>query len=75
MPTLHKRLNITLRPDLEKALSKIAKRDNMPEATKAADLIRMALEIEEDTAFTSLAKERDTADKNSYIKNKTDIWK
>ena len=62
MPTTKKRLNITLPRDLEKALERFAVRDRVPQATKAAELIRLALTIEEDVAWNRLAKERDTED-------------
>lgn len=58
MPTTKKRLNITLSPDLEKALMKIARRDRVPGATKAVELLRIALEIEEDSVWEMLANER-----------------
>jgi len=59
MATIKRRLNITLSPDLEWALAKIAKRDHVPEATKAAELIQGALLIEEDSVFERLVSVRD----------------
>jgi len=59
MATTKKRLNITLNSDLEKMISKIAKRDNVPEATKAAELLEMAILVEEDIAWDTLAKNRE----------------
>lgn len=59
MTTTKKRLNITLSPDLEKAISIVAKRDNVPEATKAAELLELAILIEEDVAWDLLAKDRE----------------
>ncbi|KKS43735.1 hypothetical protein A3I25_00910 [Candidatus Nomurabacteria bacterium RIFCSPLOWO2_02_FULL_42_17] len=58
--TTKKRLNITLSPDLNWSISKIAKRDKVPTATKAAELIRLALIIEEDSVWEKLAGGRDT---------------
>ena len=45
--------------DLEKMLSDIAKRDRVPQATKATELLRVALEIEEDRAWARIAEKRD----------------
>lgn len=45
---------------MELALKSAAKRDNVSVSSKATELIRLALEIEEDVALTSIAKERDT---------------
>lgn len=58
MPTTKKRLNITLSKDMEEALSAIAKRDNVPEATKAASLLQYALETEEDEILDTIATDR-----------------
>ena len=58
MPTTKKRVNISLPPDLERELARVAKRDAVPEATKAAQLLRVALEIEEDAAFDAIASKR-----------------
>ena len=45
--------------DLEKMLSEVAKRDHVPQATKATELLRIALEIEEDQVWANLAQKRD----------------
>ena len=58
MTTTKKRVNISLSPDMEKVLTKLAKRDSVPEATKAVERLRTALEIEEDVVFGKLAEER-----------------
>jgi predicted DNA-binding protein len=58
MPTLKKRLNITLPDEMRIYLKKLAVKDGVPEATKAAELLRMALEIEEDTYFATIADVR-----------------
>jgi len=60
MPTTKRRINISLSPDLESALATLARRDDVPEATKAADLLRIALEIEEDHVWDTIASRRDT---------------
>ena len=44
--------------EVDKTLGRLAKRDDMPEATKALDLIRLALEIDEDCYFEAIAEER-----------------
>ena len=40
---------------------KLAKRDQMPQATKAEHLLRFALEIEEDDVLNIVAKGRDSS--------------
>ncbi|MEK7218467.1 MAG: hypothetical protein AAB728_03300 [Patescibacteria group bacterium] len=59
MPTSKKRMNLSLPPDVEEALARLAKRDRVPQATKALYLLRLALEIEEDDMLNALASERD----------------
>lgn len=61
MPTIKTRINVTLSPDVERVLARVAARDAVPAATKAAYLIRLALEIDEDEAWDALARKRDTA--------------
>lgn len=53
------RINISIPQDVRRALERLAKRDEMPEATKAAELIRHALECEEDEVWDSVARSRD----------------
>jgi len=69
MPTAKKRINITLSKPMEKALYKLAKRDAVPEATKAADLLSFAIEIEEDILLGQIAGKRDSA-KVKFISHK-----
>ena len=73
MATTKKRINITLSPELERALTAISKRDKMPEATKAALLIESALLIEEDSVWEALALARDT--KNAKFVSHEEAWK
>lgn len=73
MPTTKKRLNLTLPPDIEKAIRLLAKRDNTSEAGKAVEMIRMSLELEEDRLLSLIAEERDTPDAQ-FISHE-DIWK
>lgn len=62
MSTTKSRINISLPDDARDALAKAARRDQMPEATKAARLLEIALEIEEDTYWEAIAAERDKPD-------------
>lgn len=73
MPTTKKRINISLSENMELAISKLAWRDQVPEATKAAELIRLALEVEEDGVWDKLATKRDT--KNAKFLSRARAWK
>ncbi len=61
MPTLKKRLNITLSPEMEGAIKQLAKRDKVPQARKITELLLAALEIEEDSVWDELAGKRDAS--------------
>lgn len=58
MPTLKKRINISVSKDIEQAIAKLAKRDSMPQATKAAQLLAQAIESEEDAIWDAIVTER-----------------
>ena len=58
MPTTKKRINITVNSELEKIIGLLAKRDNMPQATKTVELLKKAIEIEEDDVWNMIAEER-----------------
>lgn len=58
MPTMKKRLNVTLKKDTAVYLKKMALRDDVPEATKASELIETALELEEDLHLSHIADQR-----------------
>lgn len=73
MPTTKPRLNISLSEDMKMALKKLARRDRVPEATKAARLIEIALEIEEDQIWNALAERRD-AKKARFVSHRQ-AWK
>lgn len=60
MPTTKTRMNISLPEEVSDALIKIARRDRVPRATKAARLLEVALEMEEDQAWDVIAEKRDT---------------
>jgi hypothetical protein len=72
MPTAKKRLNMSVPADIDEALSALAKRDDMPQATKALYLIRLALEIEEDDVWNAIAEKRDT--KNAKFVSHEKAW-
>ncbi len=44
---------------MKSALAKLARRDRIPQATKAARLLETALEIEEDRIWDAIAQKRD----------------
>ena len=72
MPTAKKRLNMSLPEDVEQALAKLSKRDDVPQATKALYLLRIALEMEEDDIWNAIAEKRDV--KNARFLSHEKAW-
>lgn len=62
MPTLKKRINLSLTDEVRNALARLSRRDGVPQATKALRLLETALELEEDQVWDNLATHRDTND-------------
>ncbi len=60
MATTKKRINISVSRELDTMLGRLAKRDQMPQATKAEHLLIKALELEEDEVLNFVAMSRDT---------------
>lgn len=74
MGTDKKRVNVSLPKPAYKALSFLAKRDDVPLATKATFLIEEALELEEDIALDALALQRKKRGKLSHLSHKQ-VWR
>ena len=72
MPTTKKRINISVSKEVNETLQRLARRDQMPQATKAEHLLTMALEFEEDEVLNSIASRRDR--KNSTFVPHTAAW-
>ena len=72
MATTKQRINITLPDSISDALIGFAKRDHMPRATKAAELLKLGLEIEEDRVWDDLARKRDTKGAKYILHDK--VW-
>ena len=74
MPTTKARINITADKDIERSLAAAAKRDGVPKASKAAELLRLALDLEEDLLLSAIADER-LAQKNIKWLSHKEVWK
>lgn len=55
-------MNISLPAEIKRAVIQLAKRDQMPAATKAEHLLELALELEEDLVWDQIAAKRDIKD-------------
>ncbi|MFA6099631.1 MAG: toxin-antitoxin system, antitoxin component [Patescibacteria group bacterium] len=73
MPSNKTRINLTVPAVMERDLQRIAKRDDRSLATTALDLLRLALEIEEDGALLGITKQRDK--KSVVFVSHASAWK
>lgn len=73
MATIKRRLNITLPFEVESALKRVSLKDKVPQATKAIELIKLALETEEDLYFVEVSEKR-LKEKAKFIDHKS-AWK
>lgn len=64
MATTKDRIIVSVSKDTKEALTYMAKRDQKPLATKAADLLEEALELEEDRALEGIIQGRLNGKKN-----------
>ncbi|MFH1759272.1 MAG: hypothetical protein ABH822_01775 [Patescibacteria group bacterium] len=67
-----KRINISVSDDINQVLSKLAHRDKVPVATKTLELLKEAIQIEEDEVWEELAEARDQKNVN-YLSHKQ-VW-
>lgn len=74
MTTTKDRINITADSETKLALSRAAKREKVPVATKAAELIRIGLSLEEDIYLAKVAERREGSHKGRYITHEK-VWK
>jgi len=73
MPTQKARINLAVPKDMEKIIKQIAKRDQVPVATKTLQLLKEALELEEDKILSAIGDARFTDDAK-WI-SKEEVWK
>lgn len=74
MPTMKKRINVTVNKDLERGISILAKRRQMSKSAVLAELAKEALELQEDLDWARIVEER-MKKKVKFIPNSDAIWK
>jgi len=73
MPTTKKRINLSVADKLYTTLARLAEQDSVTPTTKALELLRQAMEIEEDRVLGAIAKERDK--KGVHYISHNAVWK
>ena len=74
MPTKNPRINVVLEKPLYRSVEHLAKRDGLSLSLKVRDLVREALEIEEDIALATLAKSREKTFKKKRALTHEKVW-
>ncbi|MBF0327715.1 MAG: toxin-antitoxin system, antitoxin component [Nitrospirae bacterium] len=74
MPTKNPRINVMLERPLYDAIERIAVRDEISLSLKVRDLVREALEIEEDIALAHLAETREKSLNRQAVLKHVEVW-
>ena len=61
-----KRINISVSPEVNEVIHKLAERDSVTTTTKALELIKKAIQIEEDEVWEALVLKRDSRKAKYY---------
>lgn len=75
MPTSHPRINVVLEEPLYRSVSRLAKRDGISLSLKVRDLIRGAMELEEDAYWAKVAEARSKSFDPKKALSHREVWK
>ena len=74
MPTKNPRINVVLEKPLYESIRRMAKKEDVSLSLKIRDLVREALEAEEDAALAQFAEERERSFKRSRALTHKQVW-
>ncbi len=74
MPAKNPRINVVLEKPLYKSVERLAKSEGVSLSLKVRDLVKEALEIEEDIALSLLARGREKTFKKTKALKHEDVW-
>lgn len=74
MPVKNPRINVVLERPLYVAVGRLAARDGVSLSLKARDLMKEALEIEEDIVLSTLAEKRERTFSRTKALNHDEVW-
>ncbi len=74
MPAKNPRINVVLERPLFRTVEKLAKRDGLSLSLKVRNLIKEALEIEEDIALGAFAESREKTFRKSSAARHNEVW-
>jgi hypothetical protein len=74
MPAKNPRINVVLEEPLFITVERLAKRDKVSLSLKVRDLVKEALEMEEDAALSAFAEERDKTFRKATALKHDEVW-
>ena len=74
MPTKNPRINVVVDPPLYEQIEQLADRQGVSMSMATRDLIKEALEMEEDGALVQLASEREATFREATALSHEDVW-
>ena len=74
MPTKSPRINVVLEKPLYRSIERLATRDGVSLSLKVRDLVKDALEIEEDIALAGLAEARERTLPQAKALRHDEVW-
>lgn len=74
MPAKNPRINIVLDNVLYQSVKLLAEKDNVSLSAKVRDLVKEALEIQEDIVLADFAEQREESWKDSDTIAHSDVW-
>ena len=74
MPTKNPRVNVILEKPLYESVCRLAEKEGISLSLKIRDLVREALEAEEDAALAKFAEEREKSFRRSRALSHKQVW-
>ncbi len=74
MPTKNPRVNVVLEKPLYESVRQLAKKEQVSLSLKIRDLVREALEAQEDAALAQFAEEREKTFRRSHALTHKQVW-
>ena len=74
MPTKNPRINVVLEKPLYETVRRLAEKEDVSLSLKIRDLVRAALEAEEDAALAQFAEEREKSFKRTRALTHKQVW-
>jgi predicted DNA-binding protein len=74
MPTKNPRINVVLDKPLYQNIQFLAKKDGVSLSTKLRDLIKEALDVQEDVYLAKVAEKREKSFKDSRALSHEEVW-